>query len=185
MTVYRELDHEIKSFQQWSGLGCPAGCGKCCYKSDLEATTLEFIPFAYEIYLRGEAELWLEKIKATPTPFCVLLKPFLEAGDKGLCTDYMYRGLICRLFGYATRLDKYNKKQLVTCQTIKAEQHTNYQLAQDKITSGVGDVPVMTHFYRRLHSIDPYLTEKFYPVNIAIRKALEEVLHYHAYRDSA
>ena len=58
MTVYRELDHEIKSFQQWSGLGCPAGCGKCCYKSDLEATTLEFIPFAYEIYLRGEAELW-------------------------------------------------------------------------------------------------------------------------------
>ena len=42
MTVYRELDHEIKSFQQWSGLGCPAGCGKCCYKSDLEATTLEF-----------------------------------------------------------------------------------------------------------------------------------------------
>jgi len=34
----------------------------------------------------------------------------------------------------------------------------------------------------QLHSIDMELTKDFYPINIAIGKAIEEVLHYYAYR---
>jgi hypothetical protein len=34
----------------------------------------------------------------------------------------------------------------------------------------------------QLHAIDIDLTRDFYPINKAIRKAIETVLHYYAYR---
>ena len=48
--VLHELDEEIKKFQSWSLLGCALGCGKCCFKPDIEATPLEFLPLALKIF---------------------------------------------------------------------------------------------------------------------------------------
>jgi Fe-S-cluster containining protein len=178
MAVFEKLDAEISKFQSWSTLHCKFGCGKCCYKPDIEATALEFLPFALHLYKNGLAEEWLEKV-LDEDAICKILNP-TQAGA-GLCSEYKHRGLICRLFGYSARTNKYGAKELVTCQIIKTEQETAYQEASSKIESGA-EVPVMNQFYMQLHSIDMELTKDFYPINKAIRRAIEQVLHYYAYR---
>jgi Fe-S-cluster containining protein len=178
-SVFAELDAQIANFQGWSGLHCKQGCGKCCFKPDIEATILEFLPLALSLYRRGQAEEWRERLVNGSSDICEILNP-TQAGA-GLCTEYGHRGLICRLFGYSARTNKHNQKELVTCQVIKAEQTEGYTSTVTRITSG-GQVPVMNDFYMRLHSIDADLTRNFFPINTAIRKAIEVVLHHFAYR---
>jgi Fe-S-cluster containining protein len=177
--VFAGLEAEVSSFQGWSGLHCRHGCGKCCFKPDIEATILEFLPFALSLYKNGEADAWLEKLAGNTSATCVILDPG-QAGA-GLCTRYEQRGLICRLFGFSARTNKYSKKELVTCNVIKTEQAGPYTLAADKVASG-GQIPVMNDFYMKLHAIDADLTREFFPINTAIRKAIELVLHHYAYR---
>ena len=177
--AFQNLDEEIASFQSWSGLGCKIGCGKCCFKSDIEATALEFLPFAQFLYERNQAFDWLEKAKTADTPLCLILDP--KQGGVGLCSEYEYRGLICRLFGFSSRTNKYAKKELVTCQVIKEGQAEEFSQAVEKIERG-SQVPVMNQHYMRLHGIDPDLSREFFPINEAIKRAIEVILHYHAYR---
>jgi uncharacterized protein len=177
--VFEKLDQEIASFQTWSGLHCQWGCGKCCFKPDIEATILEFLPFALYLYETGQSESWLEKIQTSDSSICHILNP-TQAGA-GLCSEYKHRGLICRLFGYSARTNKYNKKELVTCQIIKTEQRESYERAALEI-SNEGQIPVMSHYYMQLHAIDFELTREFFPINMAIKKAIQAVLQYYSYR---
>ena len=176
--VFENLDQEISLFQAKSSLTCKTGCGKCCFKPTIEATVLEFLPFAEYLYQQGTAFEWLEKTAVT-SDVCLLLNP--QQVDSGMCTQYKYRGLICRLFGFSARTNKYGKKELVTCSTIKDGNAINYQIALEQIAS-TGDVPVMSHHYVRLHAIDYELTREFFPINKAINRAIAVILHYHAYR---
>jgi uncharacterized protein len=178
--VFRQLDEEIAAFQSWSTLHCKFGCGKCCFKPDIEATVLEFLPFAVHLHQNGAAFEWLERLKANQGEVCLILNP--TAATQGLCSDYQYRGLICRLFGYSARTNKYGAKELVTCQLIKTEQAAAYALAEKGIEENAA-VPVMNQYYMRLHSIDYQLAQNFYPINEAIRRAIETVLQYYAYRN--
>jgi Fe-S-cluster containining protein len=178
-SVFNKLDQEIASFQSRSGMHCKAGCGKCCFKPDIEATILEFLPFAYYLHREGKAFDWLAKLKSTEAEICLILNP--TQSGAGLCSEYKHRGLICRLFGYSARTNKYAERELVTCQIIKTEQAENFQRAVKGISDGQ-QVPMMNQYYMQLHAIDIDLTRDFYPINEAIRKALETVLHYYAYR---
>ncbi|MCW5911844.1 MAG: YkgJ family cysteine cluster protein [Cyclobacteriaceae bacterium] len=177
--VFEKLDARIEAFQANTALHCKPGCGKCCYKPDIEASVLEFLPFALHLYKHHLAEQWLEKLESKNDPLCLILNP-TQAGA-GLCSEYTHRGLICRLFGYSARTNKYGKKELVTCQVIKTEQAESYREANEKIESGL-DIPVMNQVYMQLHAIDFELAQKSYPINRAIRHAIETVLHYYAYR---
>ncbi len=177
--VFDQLDQEIASFQSWSRLHCRFGCGKCCFKPDIEATILEFLPFAHYLYTEGKAEAWLDRLTDAPGSLCLILNP-TQAGA-GLCSEYKHRGLICRLFGYSARTNKYGMKELVTCQIIKTEQREEFEKASVEINQEA-HVPVMSHFYMQLHAIDFELTRDFFPINTAIRKAIETVLQYYAYR---
>lgn len=179
--VYQRLDQEIAKFQSNTGLSCMAGCGACCQKADIEATVLEFLPFAYYAFMQDKAEETLEKLKSHPSSICHLLKMTVVGSSAGLCSDYVYRGLICRLFGYAAARDKYGNLRLVTCSKIKEQQAQKYAESIEKIKAGM-EVPVMSQHYSRLSSIDQELTRKFYPINVAMEKAIEMVLHYYAYR---
>lgn len=178
--VFKKLDAEIASFQSWAGVHCKFGCGKCCFKPDIEATILEFLPFAHYLYLNELAFEWLDKIKSGDSSICHILNP-TQAGA-GLCTEYPHRGLICRLFGYSARTNKYAEKEYVTCQIIKTEQSDEYQAAAKKVSDGSGEIPMMNAYYMQLHSIDMELTRDFYPINEAIKRAIETVLAWYAYR---
>jgi Fe-S-cluster containining protein len=177
--VFQKLDAEIAQFQSLTGMHCKSGCGKCCFKPDIEATPLEFLPFALHLYREGIAEQWYERLNTAEDSLCLILNPTQAAG--GLCTEYKHRGLICRLFGYSARTNKYDKKELVTCQVIKTEEKKEYRKGVELVEGG-GQVPVMSQYYMQLHAIDADLTTEFYPINVAIRKALENVMHYYAYR---
>jgi len=178
--VFEKLDREISTFQSWSGLHCAWGCGKCCFKPDIEATILEFLPFAHYLYTQNKASAWLEKLNKTNSSICLILNP--TQGGAGLCSEYKHRGLICRLFGYSARINKYEIKELITCQIIKTEQTENFEQASMKISGGES-VPVMSHYYMQLHAIDSELTREFFPINEAIKRAIEVILHYYAYRE--
>ena len=178
--AFSVLSSEMSTFRDWSGLSCKTGCGKCCTKADIEATVLEFLPFAHHVFLKNEAAEWLEKLKSHPSSICLLLDP--ANSGTGLCSQYDHRGLICRLFGFSARLNKYSAKEFVTCQIIKTEQQERYAATVDNIREG-GMVPMISHHYMRLHGIDADLARDFYPINEAIKRAIETVLHYYAYRN--
>ena len=176
--VFLLLDQEMSTFREWSGLYCKSGCGKCCHKADIEATELEFLPFANYLYNSNQYSEWLTKLEQNRSSLCVLFDPAKTSG--GLCSQYAYRGLICRLFGYSARTNKYSQREFITCQTIKSEQTAAFTDTVGMIQRG-GIVPVMNNYYMRLHSIDPDLSQHFYPINEAIQRAIQTVLHYHAY----
>lgn len=177
--VFQKLDAEIARFQSATGMHCKFGCGKCCFKPDIEATPLEFLPFALHLYREGLAEEWHDKLATSEESICHILNP--TQSGAGLCTEYKHRGLICRLFGYSARTNKYDEKELVTCNIIKTEEPAEYEKGVELVKRGE-EIPVMSNYYMQLHSIDPDLTTQFYPINVAIRKAIENVLHYFAYR---
>lgn len=177
--VFKKLDAEISKFQSWSTLHCDYSCGKCCFKPDIEATPLEFLPFAFHLFKTNRAEESLTKLNETNAEICMILHP--RQSGAGLCSEYSHRGLICRLFGYSARTNKYGKRELITCQIIKTGQSEKFDEAEKKIESGM-EVPVMSEYYMQLASIDFEMAREFYPINQAIRKAIENVLHYYAYR---
>lgn len=178
--VFKKLDEEIASFQSLTSLHCKWGCGKCCFKSDIEATVLEFLPFAYYLHKSNLAFEWLEKLNTTESSICLILNPTHDGA--GLCSEYTHRGLICRLFGYSARTNKYGKRELVTCQIIKGDQASAYDRSVQEIDEGTVTLPVMSQYYMQLHAIDFELTREFFPINVAMKHAIEVVLHYYAYR---
>lgn len=179
--VFEELDNEITVFQSQTKLHCVAGCGLCCKKPDIEATPLEFLPFAHYLYQKGEAEKVLQQLENNPQDICIIFKAF-ETANGGTCTEYKYRGLICRLFGFSARIDKYGKPELATCKIIKETQAEDYNKTVNGIGEGRIAIPVMRDYYFKLRAIDASLTDKFYPINIAIKEAIEKVLLYYSYR---
>jgi len=109
-------------FRQKSGIHCIAGCSLCCQKADIEATPLEFGPFAYEIWKSGKADEWMKILKnQAHLPNSAFLKQMITHNESGFCSNYQYHGLICRLFAYAARRNKYNMPEYIGCYSIKME----------------------------------------------------------------
>jgi Fe-S-cluster containining protein len=178
--LFHQLEKETAAFQNNTVLSCLSGCGRCCTHPDIEASPLEFLPWAFHLFLNGEAEKMLQVLREIQTATCVNYQP-LTIVDQGHCKTYKYRGLICRLFGYAANTDKYGKLRLTTCKVIKEGQAENFASASDKISQGLS-VPIFTEYYMQLNQIDFRMGNIIVPVNQALRLALEEVLQYYAYR---
>ena len=180
--LFRKLDLEINTLQTETKLHCNVGCGKCCTKLDIEASPLEFLPLAFHIFLNGDAEKVLTELEIKTSTICHIYNP-LTLLDKvnGSCSNYTYRGLICRLFGYAATKDKYGQLRLATCKIIKTEQVKNFENASNLIQNGL-PVPIFTDYYMNLSQIDYQLGNIILPINQALKYAIEEVLQYYAYR---
>jgi len=132
------------------------------------------------MFLNGEAEETLTALNTTQSATCILYKPITLLGQ-GRCSDYKYRGLICRLFGSAATTDKYGHLRLATCSIIKEGQAENYKAASEAITKDL-QVPIFADYYMQLNQIDFRLGNIVLPINKALKMALEEVMQYYAYR---
>ncbi len=179
-SLFAQLEKESAQFQQTTGISCATGCGKCCTHPNIEASPLEFLPWALHLFLSGKAEEVLAKLKENRELTCYLYTT-ISVVDKGHCGSYKYRGLICRLFGYAANRDKYGRLRLATCKIIKEGQADNYRSTSEAIIKDLY-VPVFTDYYMQLTQIDYQMANIILPVNEALKMALEEVLQYYAYR---
>lgn len=180
--LYQKLEGEIATFQTHTKLSCIVGCGKCCSTPDIDASPLEFLPWAFHVFLEGQAEEKLAVLKDTTNPNCHLYQAkSMEEYTKGQCSDYKHRGLICRLFGYGATTDKYGKLRIASCSIIKDGQKENFDKSTEAINNGL-QIPVFTEYYMQLSQIDFRMGNVFVPVNKAMKLALEEVLQYYAYR---
>lgn len=180
--LFDRLENEITNFKSQTNLHCNTGCGQCCSKPNIEASPLEFLPWAFYLFLNGKAEETLVELNSKTNTNCHLYRPLsVLDSNNGSCSNYRYRGLICRLFGYAASRDKYGQLRMATCKIIKENQQENYNNAQEAINKGLY-IPVFTDYYMRLTQIDNRLATILLPVNEALKTAIEEVLHYYAYR---
>lgn len=180
--LFDRLDCEISQFQSQTNLHCIADCGRCCTKPDIEASPLEFLPWAFYLFLNGLGQKTLMELKEYSSSTCYLYQPLsLLDSHIGSCGNYKYRGLICRLFGYAASRDKYGKLRLATCKIIKEGQSEGFKSAEEAIDKGLS-VPIFSDYYMNLNQIDFRLGNAILPINEALKLAIEEVLHYYNYR---
>ena len=181
--LFDKLEIELATFTSKTNLFCNAGCGKCCTNPTMEASPLEFLPWAFHLFKIGEAEKTLEKLNNHSNPICYNYSQTSETNlHLGSCSTYKYRGLVCRLFGFGATIDKFAQLRLATCSIIKEQQTKNYNTANKAINNGLA-VPIFTDYYMNLSQIDFRLGNTYVHINKALQMALEEVLHYYAYRD--
>ena len=179
--IFSRLEAETNTLKELTGMHCLSGCGKCCMKPDIEASPIEFLPLAYSWFEEGIAYEKLEELGSNPPGVCIVFKPVYLSDKSGSCGNYKYRGLICRLFGYATSRDKNGLRKLVTCNLIKQDQPGSYQIALDLIEQKEY-LPSFINYYQQLSQIDFRLANEMLPINQAIKVALQEVIKYYSYR---
>jgi len=180
--VFSQLDKKIAGLQAQSGLHCITNCGSCCKKPDVEANIIEFIPLAYHLYLEDKLETMLEELNTRDEAVCINFTPFNLNSGSGFCNQYEHRGLICRLFGYSASRDKFGEYVLVTCKLIKESQATIVEKINNDLKKGK-KIPVISQYYEKVRLVDYNLSDQLYPINTAIKKALEYVAMYFYYRN--
>mgnify|MGYP006266964421 CR=1 FL=1 len=183
--IFSELEMQTNELKKATGVHCLLGCGSCCTKPDIEASVLEFLPFAFDIFISGKADSFRKSINSLDSPICPIFQQTKKDEESGFvgghCKQYANRGLICRLFSFSTTRDKNGDPRLTTCRFIKDQQPAQYETTLSYLASGK-IVPVFTDYYGRLLQIDFRLGQEVLPINEAIKRALEEVLNYYQYR---
>jgi Fe-S-cluster containining protein len=177
MGIYHGLDLKTAGLQLASGLCCPPECGVCCKNSEVEATVLEALPAAEEIYRRRAQEAVLcaiEKTEKQGDSVCVLYRPDLGIPGNGRCRYYEFRPLLCRLFGFASRRNKFGDIELCTCKIIKERNPEAVHRAEMVISEGF-DVPVYHDTFMRVASVDPGKGYRRLPINLALKEALQSL----------
>jgi hypothetical protein len=64
-TLFGELEAQSKQFHVEAGMGCISGCGFCCSNPEVPASALEFLPLAFDLYDKGQAEELAAQLAAT------------------------------------------------------------------------------------------------------------------------
>ncbi|PSL02899.1 YkgJ family cysteine cluster protein [Cecembia rubra] len=182
--VFEELDTEIKAFLEASRLTCIPGCGFCCSNPKVNASILEFLPLAFDLYDKGKAEKALEILESQDEQsLCILYKSISMDNTMGFCSDYVNRGLICRLFSSSYRKNKEGRKEIITCKKLKEGKKSEFEAATRLVNDNL-PIPSSTGVYGELYNIDFQLTSQQFPINQAIKKAVDLVLTYKFYSEN-
>ncbi|TFV95891.1 YkgJ family cysteine cluster protein [Algoriphagus kandeliae] len=183
LELFQDLEIESRAFAERADLGCVVGCGKCCANPSIPASPLEFLPLAFELYENGAVEASIRLLDSLgENGFCLLYRPTNEDGSKGFCGNHSSRGLICRLFASAARRNKHGLKELIICKVLKEQKSDQYHRAIQAVQEDL-EIPLAASYYGRLSDIDAHLSQT-YPINQAIRMAIEMVLQYKFYEES-
>lgn len=176
---YTALDKDLSAFQTQAKYSCISGCSKCCTSPTIETSILELLPYAFHLYKNNTAEIIYDRLLLNTSAICDLYQPLKTVTQKGGCSDYPHRALICRLFGFSFTRKKIGESTLLTCTTIKDEYPDLYESINTKAQEGLA-VPLAMNYYNQLTDIDYNLSKQQYPINEAMRIAVEMVLnHYH------
>jgi Fe-S-cluster containining protein len=174
LEVYRELDAAVAGFAARTGLSCPDGCGRCCSSEKVEATVLECIPLAFELFRTLQAELILKRLQRDGHDRrCVLYRAdYTEAGLWG-CTRYRHRAVVCRLFGFAGNPDRHGVPRLAMCRVMKERIGDSPTIVA--IDDPNSPMPLFVDAGLRITILHPGLGTTRLPINTALREALLKV----------
>lgn len=182
LKVFKALEEEARQFTSESGLGCVTGCGACCANPQIPASPLEFLPLAFDFYYKGIAESILMLLESDEeNSNCIVYRANLSDSKSGYCTNYLSRGMICRLFGASARKNKYGLKDIIICKILKEKKNEAFQETTLRINKDL-PIPNASKFYMFLDEIDDSLTQQM-PINKAIAFSLELVLRYKFYEE--
>ena len=172
--IYRECDRCVLSFQMATGIRCPDGCCICCQSWAVEATILECLPLANEIYNQGKEETILSSIDERTERGdlkCILFVPHQDLSEYGRCAFYDYRPLVCRLFGFAVRRNKFGENELCLCRVVKTAEPEKSIFAENNTC--LTFVPIFHDAFMRIASLHPGLGPRLLPINRALKQSLE------------
>lgn len=172
--VYADLEQQTSDFKRGLGIECLRNCTLCCATAKfVEASILEMLPLSLHFWKGGRGEELLEKLEGIhPEEPCILLNPNPHDGLLGGCSHYRFRPLICRLFGFSANVDKSGNPLVSICSPLKEMEKGITDRINEKIREGLL-VPLMPVFSRRVTLLHPHFGQEKYPVNLALREALE------------
>lgn len=176
LEIYQELDLRVEFFKKKAKINCIKVCGKCCkipsYK--IETSVLELIPTTIHLWEVNEAEIVLENLyRINKYHFCIFYD-FKGKNDRGHFYIYSLRPLICRLFGFSAKRDKSGRTIPIICSIIKEKNPGKFEEIQEKIRNGL-EIPINSYYGRRIILISNSYGRDLYPINEAIKIALEIV----------
>ena len=174
---YHALDHEIRVFRIRTGLRCPPRCGICCDSPRVEASILECLPLAWEIFRRSEEELvslTIEEKQRKGDLRCILFVGDEKKAGLGSCAYYPFRPLVCRLFGYAARSDKIGRPELRLCKVMREQSQEN-PILSSLLDIHRMDPPIYQDSFFQIASVNPEMGFRLLPINAALKAALDHV----------
>ncbi len=174
--VYADLERQIAEFKRSAGIECLKKCALCCTTAKfVEASILEMLPLSLHFWEGGRAEELLEKLEGIhPEAPCILLNPGPSDEFEGGCGYYRFRPLVCRLFGFSATVDKDGHPRVVICKPLKNIDRRMPDRIDERIREGL-PVPLMPDFSRRVAFLHPHFGKEKFPINFALREALEIV----------
>ena len=173
LDLYKDLGAQINQLKEAYNINCISNCSKCCYYENVYANILEFIPFVLDLYEQNLLNdfYYFKFQECNSSNVCILLNQIDKTNGFGKCSFYENRGLICRLFGYSAIINKNNEKMFSTCRDIKLNFSDNIKELSNNISNL--SIPVFYEYYLKLYSFNPGFSKDNYPINIAIKKAIE------------
>lgn len=177
-----EIDQKVTRLQQHAKLRCKEGCGKCCDNPNVESTVLEVIPLARHLVDSGKAEdIYVKLVAENRRPQCVLYVPDPVVSGNGRCSQYHHRPMICRLFGFSVSKDKEGRGRLASCPLVLEASGVMADTISFESTEGL---PVYSESWMALTGVHPEWATQRYPINEAIRLAIEKVALNRQFGDS-
>lgn len=164
-SIYQETSLVFSTFQRQTELHCLPGCGACCLNPAVSASVLEMLPAAYHLAESGQLAETIEKLKNYSNAYCFFYTKDSEDGEKGHCSLYAKRAMICRTFAVAGVTNKRGEKTLSICRKLRS----HYPNLLERIE--IGHAPLMSEYARRFYALDPYLAKEM-PINQALTQAL-------------
>ena len=168
------MDSAVAGFQSRTGLSCPEGCGHCCSSEKVEATVLECIPLAFELFRTLQAELILKRLeKNEDDRRCVLYRADFTAAGLWGCTQYSHRTVVCRMFGFAGNRDRQGIPRLAMCRVMKEKDKVGEEGIEcdDPNTP----MPLFVDAGLQITTLHPGLGTRRMPINTALQQALLKV----------
>jgi uncharacterized protein len=167
--LYESEGPQFGDFQKSTGLHCLPECGACCNHPEVSTSVAEMLPLAFVLYDRGIGHSFYDELRLLePSAPCVLYKPTSQDKSLGFCSEYQHRAVICRSFGACAVKNKIGEKVLSLCQHIKKSTQVNLE------NISLSQAPLIENFASSVRSLDA--DTNIYPINLALRFALEKVL---------
>ncbi|MDX6767531.1 MAG: YkgJ family cysteine cluster protein [Candidatus Methylacidiphilales bacterium] len=182
--LFSQTDQATEAFARASGITCPPGCGACCHSPEVEASELEMLPMADHLVRTGKAEATLRQLHEHPdATTCVFFEPVAGSDTAGRCGQYAQRPLLCRLFGFAGRRDQNGTPQFTACRIHQQTCPTAVSESTLRVARGELRPPLYTEATDALWALHPEIGFDRFPINQALRRALERLLTRMSYEN--